>query len=305
MNKPTFIVIGAAKSGTTSLHYYLDEHPNITMSSIKEPTYFVYKDIDINELPKNISSGYKKNIVFDYYNYLNLFKIKEETKEIGEISNEYLYASSAAANIKKELPDVKIIAILRNPIERAFSQYCMNVRANREDLSFKDALKIEEKRITDNWEWGYHYKESGLYYKQLKRYFDIFDNNKIKIILYDDWKNNPINVYKEILNFLNLDPTYIPDMSKKYKVSRFIRYEYLYKLLNNRYKKQLKVLIPPKTKLNIKNLIKKINELNSYKPEMNTEDKIYLINFFKDDIQKLEHLLDVDLSHWYKIKHHF
>ena len=143
---PNFLIVGAAKSGTTSLYHYLKQHPEIYMSPVKEPKFitaqflsFPFKGIGDEKV--------EQNIVKSYNEYCNLFKDVSKEKIIGEASPDNLYFFEKAINIIiYHLKNPKIIIILRNPIERAFSAYMYFINCNREYLSFEEALKEEEKR---------------------------------------------------------------------------------------------------------------------------------------------------------------
>lgn len=143
---PNFFIVGAAKSGTTSLYHYLKQHPEIYMSPVKEPKYFL---ASINKFPHNGPGDIEvdKKIIRTWDEYLKLFSNASVEKCIGEASCGYLYyCELVAPSIKRISPEAKIIIVLRNPVERAFSAYCYLFREGRETLSFEEALKIEEER---------------------------------------------------------------------------------------------------------------------------------------------------------------
>lgn len=151
MKLPNFFIVGSAKSGTTSIYNYLKQHPDIFMSPIKETHYFS-TDIDSSKfrpdyaanLNINIDSwldGDQKKEIFhafvkDWDKYLKLFKNSGNQKAIGEVTNSYLYSKEAAKNIRSKFPEGKIIMILRNPVERAFSHFLMDLKSGLETGSF-------------------------------------------------------------------------------------------------------------------------------------------------------------------------
>ena len=167
MRLPDFLVIGAARSGTTSLYHYLKSHPQIYLPAKKHPEpHFFLKN---NE--------YKKGI---HYYSEKYFKNVNHDKKAGEISTSYLYQPYVAKRIKKHLPKVKLIAMLRNPIERSFSNYVFTYKNGLDSLSFEDAILQEKKRIS-NPETQFHseiqpyaYMDRGRYYKQLMEYLKYF-----------------------------------------------------------------------------------------------------------------------------------
>lgn len=158
------------------------------------------------------------NSIFEWEDYLNLFEDAQKEKAIGESTATYLYYHETAITlIKKYLGNIKIIILLRNPIDRAFSAYLYLRRKNCESISFKEALEIENIRKRQNWKSLYHYTSAGFYYNQVKDYLDNFD--QVKICLFDDLKKDSLRLVKDIYNFLGLDTSFTLDVSKKYNVS--------------------------------------------------------------------------------------
>lgn len=215
-SKPNFIIIGAMKAATTSLYTYLKQHPDVFMTHIKEPMFFN----NLNQKNDFIIKGKKTKKITSLDDYYALFNKVKKEKAIGEASPAYIYNTQCASLIKKHLPNTKIIAILRQPVERAYSNYLHAKRADREPLTnFEDAFNSEEERIKQNWSPLYHYKSKGFYYKQLKRYYNTFPENQIKIILFEDISVKPKKIIKEIFDFLEIENQFIPNTSKKANVS--------------------------------------------------------------------------------------
>ena len=131
---PDFLIVGAAKSGTTALYHYLGQHPEVFLSPIKETNFFAQKgkNLDFNG-PKDNLITHKKTIT-ETVDYYNQFTNVTNEKAIGEICPSYLYYKDAPKNIKEHIPEVKIIAILREPVSRAFSAWVHLTRDGREYL---------------------------------------------------------------------------------------------------------------------------------------------------------------------------
>ncbi len=292
---PNFIVVGASKSGTTSLYHYLKQHPDIFLSDKqKEGRYF-------SKMEGNYSGPGDANvdlsIIRNLEEYKALFSNYIGEKAIGDISPEYLYFyKNAIPQIKKDLNDeVKIIIILRSPIDRAFSGYLHFKRDSRETLSFEEGLEKEKERAAKNYIWAWQYKNSGLYSEQVKAYTENFKN--VKIIIFDDFKESPDDVLKEVCRFLEVDPDFKFDTSYKYNVSGKPRSQALYKLETSRGLIHfIKKFIPAKLVQKIKN--RYTGEKQMVKPEMSSETKDKLIAFFNDDILKLQEIIQQDLSRW-------
>jgi hypothetical protein len=193
MTMPNFLIIGAMKSGTTALYHYLRQHPQVYMSPKKEPRFFaleaerLYLDRTDDQKPLQTLSS-----VADIEAYRALFEGVSKEVAIGEASHWYLYSPRLRESeqhyipevIKHYTPSVKLIAVLRNPAERAYSQFLHFVRSGLEPLTdFAQALREEEARKRNNWPFE-NYLSRGFYYDQLKRYFDRFAHDQIKVYLY-------------------------------------------------------------------------------------------------------------------------
>ena len=295
--KPNFIIIGAMKSATTSLYTYLKQHPDIFMTNIKEPMFFN----NLNE--KNnfyIKEGMRKRRkIRTFKEYFNLFKNATNQKAIGEASPQYIYDKECPKLIKKHLPNTKIIAILRQPIDRAYSNFLHAKRSGKEDIEdFITAIHEEESRIKNGWNPLYHYINKGYYFKQLARYYEVFEKENIKIILFSELKKNPINTIKNVFRFLNVDEDFIPNTKHKANTSGVPKGLLGYIITKLRYYN----LIPniEFSKYLNKDIINLIYNITYNKPEkINIAIKKELTNrYYKEDIKHLENLTNYNLEHW-------
>ena len=172
MSMPNFLIIGAAKSGTSSLYAYSKQHPEIYMSSLKEPRFFAFEGEKVDFCGPG-SDVFNQETITNLEAYRALFNRVSDEKAIGEASPAYLCVPKAAECIYHYIPDVKLIVILRQPAERAYSSFLHTVRAGVEvNTDFTHALQEEEKRILNNWGFIWRHKTLGFYYPQLKPYFD-------------------------------------------------------------------------------------------------------------------------------------
>jgi hypothetical protein len=298
MVMPNFLVFGAAKSGTTSIYKYLEQHPDIFMSSFKEPGFFAFE----GEKPRLNGPGAQKWVdrwvVTDLPSYQALFAGASGEQAIGEVSPFYLYYEKTVERIYKHIPHAKLIAILRDPVERAFSNYVWAVRDRAESLpTFAEALQAEESRIRDNWGPKWHYKAKGFYYAQLKPYFEQFDNEQIRIYLYEDLMANPVSVMQDIFRFLEVDDKFVPNMSQKYNTSRLPRNQGWHEFLSK--PNAIKSLIKPFLPLEFRQrLQQRAKEENLFKPTLSPEIRRQLTVAYRQDILKLQDLLQRDLSSW-------
>jgi hypothetical protein len=299
---PNFFIVGAAKSGTTSLYNYLIQHPDIYLSPLKEPKYL---SSSANKFPhKGPGDIYVDNMVIKTWDeYLQLFAGVRNEKCIGEASADYLYFYKCVIPLIKIInAEAKIIIILRNPIERAFSAYKHLVRDGREMLSFEKALDIEEQRKKENYEFIWFYKDVGFYYNQVKAYLEAFGITRVRVYLFDDFSKKPFDIINDIFKFLEVNKDFIPDMSPKYNVSEVPRIKFLQRFLMN-YNHPIKKLSRPillKTigKENTERLVNYFKKKN--KKIINPKTREYLAQLYRDDILKLQDLIKRDLSKWLK-----
>lgn len=319
MKKSNLFIVGVAKGGTTSAYNILKQHNNIFMSPLKEPHHF---STDIN--PKGFRKDYKSSYISDKnlkkyldsnmneevflayireeVDYHKLFKNINNEKYLGEISNSYLYSKVAAENIYKYNSESKIVMILRDPIERAFSHYLMDLRMGFVNGAFTD--EVIKDFQADNKGWGItnQYIELGLYYSQVKRYIEQFPKEQIHIMYFDDLKKDSKKVYTKLFEFLNLnyddyDFSILETKQNKAKLPK--RY---FKLINDFLAKSgIKNIVLNLLGKDIKSKIKNFIYTDKNIPKLSSPDREALSIYFRSDIDKLEKLLDKDLSNWKKI----
>jgi len=295
MNKdlPNFLIVGTAKAATTTIHEYLKQHPDIYMTEWKEPSFFTFK----GKTQTSYTTDRPVKFVTELNEYKSLFAKGEFKKIRGESSTPYLYFyKKTIDNIKETIPDynkIKILIVLRNPIDRAFSQYMMKVRDLVENMSFKEAIENENKRKEENAHFDFFYIDRGLYFEQVKAYLENF--NDVKVILYDDFISNDLGVLSEITSFLELKRMKFKKISKQ-NVSGRPKVKVISRLLKqNPIKRILSRIIPKRLKIEITSFIL---SKNLKKEKMDEEIREELIEFYREDINKLEKLLDKNLSRW-------
>lgn len=291
---PNFLIIGAAKCGTTALYYYLKQHPEISFPKLKEPKFFsstgeVFPHNGVGDI------SIDKYAVKSFDQYQKLFS-KIKNKRIGEASPDSLYFHKRTAKlIKEKLGDIPIIIVLRNPSERAFSAYMYLKRDSRESLSFLDGLKAEEKRLENNWDYIWGYKKCGLYHEQVHTFLNEFTN--VKIILQEDLHSNTKKVLTQLFNFLNVAENFESNSNLQHNVSGipnniFSRFLLSRNNILSTFIRELMKLIIPRF------LLEKVAAKTLEKMPLSEEAKLYLNSYFLEDICKLEKLIKKDLSHW-------
>ncbi|MFW5804979.1 MAG: sulfotransferase family protein [Bacteroidales bacterium] len=306
--KTNLFIIGAAKSGTTSLYRYLDQHDEIYFSPVKETNFFS-KEIDINKL----STHYKRSNFLDtdsYFaqdtlkelplsiiqkqsQYKRLFKEAGDAKYHAEASVSYMYSPVAAKEIQKYNPNAKFIAILRNPAERAFSHYLMALRFGYTSLPFRQAFDKDMDAPRKGWGINELFYELGLYYSQLKKFHDLFPAENIRVYLFEDLQDNPQKVCHSIFDFLDTRHQHI-DTEQTYNQGHLPKNPRLNKLLyRSGFRKVISTMLPDK-------LVSKVKAgmLKKHKPTLTSEDKKYLTGLYENEIKETAFLINRDLSQW-------
>lgn len=303
-NLPNFLLVGAARAGTTALSSYLSRHPQVYISYIKEPKFISSHFLKF-PLRGRGDDFIESFTIKDVREYARLFKgVKNETA-IGEASVENLYYHTQAIPVIQDyFGDPRIIMTLRNPVDRAFSAYKMMLRDHREYLSFEEALKEEPSRMESNWEFLWFYKDVGRYFEQVQSYLNNF--SKVKILLFDDLQKDALSFVQSVFAFLDIDPTFEPPVNKKLNASILARgsvYQLLfrtsalsgiiYKFLALRGVSDSRML----------SLVEKFRHRRSQQKhiQMNPETRMRLQNYFRDDILKLQDLIDRDLGSWLEL----
>ena len=196
--KPQLFIVGAPKAGTTALHAYFEKHPQLNMSSDKEPNYFSWHEIESQQL------YYKKNNVKTEIEYLSLFRPSDSTKICGEASVSYLYYPQVARRIHVYQPDARIIISLRNPVLRAFSHYLMDYSLGLIKLDFETIFRNgKDHSLTKNYYQQYFTVSD--YAPQIERYLEVFNKKQIHFLLHENLVKNPIETLKQICQFLEID----------------------------------------------------------------------------------------------------
>jgi len=305
VNLPDFLIVGAAKAGTTSLYEYLLQNRALFLSKIKEPNYFLFADNDREYFFPKLKRTEKlssMNYIIDTKDYIDIFKKAKDDQICGEASTIYLYkAEDTIKNIKKmygkDYKKLKIIIILRNPLDRAWSHYMMHKTVNEtEGFSFHKSIDkdVIQKRLENKYFYGYDYINFGMYYKQVKEYMNTFSD--VKIILFDDFIKNKETVIQDVFSFLKVSNTAVKEIKKKNVSGKpknvfaagiiFVidKTRWIFKYVDRNKRRNAWLFIN-------RFLFKKVKMPNKYRP--------LLGRIYKDDIAKLSKLINKDLTKWY------
>ncbi len=293
MTKPNFLIVGAVKSGTTSLFEYLRGHPEVFMPSIKEASFFA-------------GEGGRSEA-----DYLALFRQAGSARAVGEVSGSYLYPPSTASAIHDFLgPDARIVIILRNPIDMAYSLWGHMVRDGRERLAFFDALAAEESRLADPdfhrtarawaaWPFNYAYVDRARYARQVAAYFRTFERSQIEVLIFEEFFANVGPAFADLCRFLDVSPDYRP-VFRIFNESRVPRSERLRRLLTDPSlgKEAFKTVTTARFRSRLMTLLTTLNSKSEKLPNLSSSERRRLWELFAPDVAELEELLGRRIDCW-------
>jgi hypothetical protein len=300
--RPTFFIVGAARCGTTSFVGYLDQHPDVFMAPHKESHFFSQ-----GELPPRFSEpdipGVRRledYLIGDAVEYEHLFDGVRGERAIGESSVYYLCLPDTPVRIACEVPDAKIIVLLRNPVDRAHSAYLMLARDGRESLPFEESLALEPERRRQWYEPIWWYTELSRYAPQIERYFAAFGRERVHVILTEELEAHPERTLHDTFCFLGLRPDVPVDTSwrrnaggtPRARSTRPIQ-DVMYS--SNAVVRGLKSLVPEHARARLGDQLLTASLERAGLP---WEQRLQLWNAFQNDVARLEHLLQRPLSLW-------
>ena len=295
---PNFIVVGFPKSGSTALHYYLENHPEIFMPLKKELHFFSSdKLLKLNKGPGD--KEVKKFMITSLSDYKKIYKNVKHEKAIGEVSPSYINHPDRIPLIKKTLGEPKIIIILRDPINRAYSNYLHLLREKREDLPFLEALKKEDIRIKEKYSDFWYYKFNSTYFDKVDRFKKSFDD--VLLLTQEELNNNTVNTVKNIYSFLGVSIRSPENIDQKYNTGGIYEDNFITNLFLKQsiLRSSLKKMIPvtPKMKVLKEQLMARYQRKAS---SISEKAENYLLEYFRDDVSKLNEIYDVNISNWNK-----
>jgi hypothetical protein len=317
--EPNFFLAGAPKCGTTSFYHQLDRHPQIYMSPIKEPCYFA-SELRIENFSEDLQPQLRPETetlreylrgpmtskrfsgpVVEWEDYLLLFRNVRNETAVGEASVSYLWSQTAARNIAARIPDAKIILLLRNPVDRAFSQYLQAVSSGLVRSSFRERISAGMNSNSSKFAVLNPFLEFGNYSAQVKRFLDAFPPKNVLIHIYEEMRGNPAEAMAETFRFLGVSVELAPDSCPHASLPRFMepRVPRMITIANILKKRGIwqgtARSIPEWLRPALRKAVHRPRASLSVAPE----DRVYLQDYYRDDILKLEHLLNRDLHSWW------
>lgn len=300
--RPTFLVIGAMRAGTTSLYQILRSHPSVFMASVKETNFFAFSEGKTDlPLDPQAEATLLANSITSVDKYVALFEGSGSAKVTGEVSPSYLFSPGAAARIMDCLPEAKIVALLRDPVERAYSAYLRRSGVSTDPGSFMTAAETEHRKFLSG-ERLPHYPliVGSMYAGHLDRFLSAIPASQLWVRIFEDFWSHPDAAFAELQSFLDIQPFRhgIPRLNR----SGVPRYRRIDKVLRSgaRVKGLIKTRLPARTVRSLVNLKQRIEDWSLSRPEtLPAGMRTHLIErYFEEDIQKTERMLGRDLTRW-------
>lgn len=294
MKLPNFLIVGVQKAGTTSIYNYLNEHPQVYMSPIKE-TNFLEKDWET--IAPELC---KKQKIRTIEEYSQLFQNVKDEIAIGEASPNYLFHYQTSINrIQRYVPNAKLIVILRDPSERAYSDYLMHIRDCVGDRNLSEQIKYSAHKS--------FILRKGFYHEQIQAYINTFGRQQIKVYLYEDLCKSPLDFMKSIYQFIEVDERFQANVSKKAQVAQVPKNKMVNELLSkpNSIRASVtaiaKYILPSDFRQNLRKKLIKLNSQDKKQVPLKTQERQQLVELYREDILKLQDLIQRDLSFWLQV----
>jgi hypothetical protein len=297
MPGPQFLIIGAARSGTTALYQYLAEHPRLFLTEPKEPHFFALA----GTTPAFTGPGDRQTInrlaVPDREAYLRLYRDARPDQVRGEASVSTMYYPEAVTRVREMVPDARLVCMLRDPVDRAFSAYgFMRTRGWEPCDTFEDALADEERRIADGWHHIWHYTAMSRYGEQLRHVLDVFPPEQLLVLRHEDLTADPVATVARVYDHVGVDPvpvTVAPDPHR----SGEPRSRFLGRVISTHHplKKLLSPVVPTSLR---RRLRRQIVARNIVRTDYLPETRRQLVTTFGPDLDLLERVTGLDVAGW-------
>ena len=294
--KPNFLVIGAGRSGTTSLHHYLGRHPDIFIPAVKSPSYFYA--VDSHDMGRRRRRETRNYFIEDTDSYMSLFAESIGFAARGEVSPAYLSSARVPDRIASELEGVKVIAILRNPTERVIARFIARRRDGLEPLpSISQVISTEMNAGLDLADTAGTYIASGFVSQVLDRYIEKLGRERVSLHLYDDFVVDNRPTLAEMFRFLGVDPAIEVETSMKHNSSKGLIAQPAIRLMwqgSAAVRQIIRPLVPSGLREAAFHRITR----NTSPVAIDLADRRLLDEIYTDEVWSLSRLLDRDLSHW-------
>lgn len=291
MTLPNFVFIGAPRSGTTALWWYLSEHPEIYAGPRHHIGYLAYVADESGESSYGDPEMHKWH-VRTLEEYEALFENAGDATAIGDVSPIYLEVPHAASRMHELIPDARVLCSLRHPVDRAYSDYLKYLRKRGRRIDPDIDLRPDAAWVQPD----SHWMILGRYHEQLSRYYDLFPRGQIHVFLAEDLKHNTPRAMREIFAFLGVDEDFTPDTSTPHNVGGVPSSSFLEHLLTNQ---RLRLLLKPLVPRSLADRLRRMRTANMQKvPPLPTDLRRKMIEALAVEVEKTSELTGINLSHW-------
>lgn len=298
---PDFFVVGAAKAGTTALYYWLKQHPDVFLPSVKEPGFFAFDGEKATPANGPYDPAYAAEICTNADAYRALYH-NAGSRLKGDISPAYLLSPNASGRIAFRRPDARIVIVLRDPVRRAFSQYMHHMRDGLEPCAtFEEALQAEEHRLQNGWSWGHGYATHGYYRAQVARYLADFPRGQILFLEFEQLKKNPGECWGSLCHHLGLAPQPLP-MNDRVNATEHLRVVTARPGISRKLshpgilQTALKRVVPPRLRASLRPLLE---GRGRPVPRLSEQTKARIATKYRQEREWLEENTGLDLSYWF------
>jgi hypothetical protein len=293
---PNILLLGVGKAGTTSIYHYARQHPQAAVSSIREPKFLMYA----GHLERPIQGKTPPFQVLSRRDYEDLYAGFEDRRARMDISPSYfVFPDQTIIGIRRYVPDAKMIVIFRQPADRGYSNYLMHVRMGDERLkSYPEALQAEKDGVPRARGQIRTYFDRGLYRARAERFLAEFPRDRFLFLLFDDLVKDPKGFLMQVFRFMDIDPEFLPDLSKRHNAGAWPRSMRLHHLATsmNPVKKGLVRLLPDGIRQSLERATHARNL--GAPPVLDPDLRRELTRKYREDILGLQDLLGRDLSAW-------
>jgi hypothetical protein len=288
---PTFVIIGAAKAGTTALYWYLADHPEVFMSPVKETNYFAF-GLDDDGHPLYGDPELHRFPIRSFAEYEALFAGSDGALAVGEASPIYLECPQSAARIREVVPGARIVCFLREPVDRAYSDYLMYLRARGRRLD-------PDRDLTPDAPWARpesHWMQISRYHGALSRYYERFPREQIDVFLFDDLKTDAAACVRAVFATVGVDPGFDPDLETPHNIGGLPSSRTLERVLTSR---SVRRVVEPWIPRKVSDAVRRVRTKNLKKaPPLPDQLRVELLRHFQDDIGETASLIGRNLDHW-------
>jgi hypothetical protein len=302
---PTFLIIGASRSGTTSLHNILSTHPDVFMSSPKEPHYFTYQVLAARSGSADLPE--QKYPIRDRAAYARLFAHAGSARAVGESSASYLATPGVDRRVAAALPGIRVVAILRDPARRFYASYLDHVRQGTETRELERAIDDElDRDRTGAPQAPGPSLAGGCYFRHLLRWLEVVPRERMLVLLHDDLVADSDALVRRLCHFLEIAtdvPLYTSARLGAAGLAKSPAVDWLMRRLikRNAVSRRLKAALPPGLRATATRCVHMLDNFNTRRPPMPIDQRARLVAHYAEDIESLGAFLDRDLGAWLRV----